>query len=228
MPDFDMPASGTWEQRGGWVVRALMRDLGLSIEQAGGFVGNLGFESASFTELHEIGLPEDEGGIGWPQWTGRHPPNDRRARYEQWCAAQGLDWRSDEANYGYILVELRGAFAGMVERLRECATVERATFLVGEEYERPADTTATHLPGYDERLYYARRAVEGAKAMGVLPTSTPPDTLTQTALDGAGKPYAPDPISLIRHAQTLLGVEPDGDPGPATRAAVRAWREAHP
>ena len=41
-------------------------------------------------------------------------------------------------------------------------------------------------------------------------------------------PYAAEPIDLIRKAQIMLGVEPDGDPGPLTRAAAQRWRETHP
>lgn len=44
----------------------------------------------------------------------------------------------------------------------------------------------------------------------------------------AVSPPPADPVALIKEAQTILGVVPDGDPGPLTRAALAAWRVAHP
>ena len=215
MPAFDMPPTGTWEQRGGWVVRALMRDLDLTIEQAGGVVGNLGFESAGFTELHEIGQPEGSGGYGWAQWTA-----GRRMAFFAWCDANGFPgnrWTADEANYGFLLADLRGAYAGMVEELRKQATLEQCVWLVGEMYERPGGTTATHLPGYDGRLDYARRAVAGAQAMPLTGQPTP-------------VPEAPQPPSIALQIQTVLrngGYDPgplDGIWGPRSQAALDAWK----
>jgi hypothetical protein len=217
MPDFDMPATGSWEQRGGWVVRALMRDLDLTIEQAGGIVGNLGFESAGFTKLHEVGQPDGVGGYGWGQWTA-----DRRELFFDWCMAHGFPapgWQKDEANYGFLLYELRGAYRNTIDALRQCATLEQAVFSVGETYERPAGTTATHMPGYDERLDYARRAVTGAR--DIVLAADPPDHPPPPV------PYAADPRSLVMHVQSLLGVEADGIWGPHTQTAYDAWREAH-
>lgn len=39
---------------------------------------------------------------------------------------------------------------------------------------------------------------------------------------------AANPIDLVRQAQRIVGVDDDGDPGPATRAALRKWLQAHP
>src|SRR4029079_2065686 len=97
MTDFDMPKTGTWEQRGGWVVRRLMADLGLTDYQAAGLVGNLGFESVGFRTLQEMApaVSGSKGGYGWAQWTGV-----RRRAFEAWCVAHHLPMASDEANYG--------------------------------------------------------------------------------------------------------------------------------
>lgn len=157
------PTPTSWEHRGGRVVQALMRDLGLALNAAGGLVGNLGFESAGFTHLREIGQPEGRGGYGWGQWTA-----SRRRTFLLWCKLHNLDWRSDEANYGYLLVELRGAYHHTVDALKalgDDVALEDAVWSVGQTYERPGGTTDDNLPGYDDRLAYAYRAVAGAKAL---------------------------------------------------------------
>lgn len=155
---FDMPEDGTWAERGGWVVRALSRDLAITPEQAAGIVGNLGFESAGFTTLQEIQPIGGRGGYGWAQWTG-----PRRRAFEAWAEANDLDdVSSDEANYGYLCYELRGAYKSTIAALRKCNTVDAATWSVGQTYERPGGTTATNLPGFAGRLKYAREALVGA------------------------------------------------------------------
>lgn len=195
MPNFDMPAVGTWEQRGGWVVRSLMTEFGLTDFQAAGLVGNLGFESGGFDNLHEDGQPEGVGGYGWGQWTA-----SRRKSFMAWCASHNLDWQSDEANYGYLLTELKGAYKGTIAVLQKAGTLEDAVFSVGQTYERPGGTTPTHLPGYDGRLGYAKRALAGAQAPGPTPII--------------------DPIGRIKRIQIELGVVSDGAFGRRSRAAL--------
>ncbi len=155
---FDMPAApASFEARGGWLVKRLSADLGLTLTQAAGIVGNLGFESGGFKSLQEIDPQGGLGGYGWAQWTG-----PRRRSFERWCAQNGLKPSSDEANYGYLLVELRGAYRRTVDAVKQTATLDDAVFSVGETYERPGGTTATHLPGFSARVHYAERAFRGA------------------------------------------------------------------
>lgn len=213
MPDFDMPPRpASFEERGGWLVRRLAAEFSLTLEQAAGLVGNLGYESRGFEDLHEIGQPENVGGYGWAQWTG-----PRRRAFFAWCQAHDLRWPSDEANYGYLLEELRGAYhSSTIAALSRCATVDQAVWSVGQTYERPGGTTKDHLPGYEGRLHWAKRALAGAQA-AMKPEPAPAPALDLT-----------DPIALIRQAQRLLRTDPDGDPGPETRRLAQAWRDAHP
>jgi hypothetical protein len=203
---FDMPKTGTWEQRGGWVVRRLMSDCGLTIEQAAGIVGNIGFESGKFQSLHEIGQPEGSGGYGWAQWTA-----SRRVSFLDWCKAHNLDWRSDEANYGYLLAELNTTQAKSLAQVKKTSTVEAAVFTFGYWFERPRGTTKTYLPGNAERLKYAQRALAGATAPPVVPT-VPNDVVT--------------PWDRLKAIQVILGVKPDGDFGENSWAAMNAVLEA--
>ena len=194
-----MPATGTWAVRGGWVVKRLAADLELTFVQASGPVGNLGFESDGFTKLHEVGQPEGVGGYGWAQWTG-----PRREAFFAWCDGNGLDWESDEANYGYLLTELRGAYKATVAALKQTGTVEAAVWSFGQTYERPGGTTPSFLPGYNERLMRAKEALIGASGGSPLPI--------------------PDPVlAAVKALQTALGVTADGIWGPHSQAAMQDW-----
>lgn len=217
-----MPSAGTWEQRGGWVVNALMQDFHLDVHQAAGLVGNLGMESEEFTAFHERGQPNGKGGYGWAQWTA-----DRRVSFFDWCTRNGLSPTSDEANYGYLCWELKNTHQSTIDALRKCDTLEKAVFSVGQTFERPAGTTATHLPGYDQRLAYAKRAVAGAQGGIVVPPA--PEKL----------PGNPDIVfSLVQALQHYLidtGYldDPDGDAadgiwGAKSQDAVARFQRDHP
>lgn len=219
MTDFMMPGAGaSFEDRGGWVVKALAAEFGLTLPQAAGIVGNLGFESGGFKELQEISplVSGSDGGYGWAQWTG-----PRRTTFMTWCSAHSLAPASDEANYGYLVVELSRVYHETIDAVKRAATVEDAVFSVGQTYERPYGTTANHLPGYDDRLVYAKRALAGAAA--TVPAAVP-------------APAAPAPAEDIAQTIDLLQVQLqragfytgaiDSDPGPGTLAAITAWRNS--
>lgn len=173
MSDFNMPgADASFEARGGWLVKALAADFGLTLSQAAGIVGNLGFESGGFKELQEIS-PRDggEGGLGWAQWTG-----PRRRDFVAWCSKWKLSPTSDEGNYRYLVYDLQGVYASSIIALKKTPTVDAAVFSFGQTYERPYGTIPGHLPGYAERLAWAKRAVAGVNATGVIPGPVMPDT----------------------------------------------------
>lgn len=209
MTDFDMPQTGSWEERGGWVVRRLVAELGLTLDQAAGLVGNLGYESRGFADLqeHKPLVPGSRGGYGWAQWTG-----PRRRAFETWCAVHNLDPASDEANWRFLAHELRTSYGWFLARLKGTKTLSDACRLVHEHYERPADVLAGTFRSGPDRLRWAERALAGARAGWAAPIvvdiKDAVETL-QTRLATAG--HYPGPI--------------DGDPGPLTIAALRAWRE---
>ena len=91
------------QERAASVRDRLASDLGLTKEQASGIVSNLHAESGirGINEDNPI-VPGSRGGFGWAQWTG-----PRRRAFEAWSQMHGLDPASDEANYGYLLYELR-------------------------------------------------------------------------------------------------------------------------
>lgn len=212
---FKMPGSGTWEQRAGWVVNQLGTDLKLKDFQAAGLVGGLGYESGEFKHLHELGQPEGLGGYGWAQWTG-----SRRTAFLNWCDEQGLDWRSDEANYGYLVYDLTHGYKGFLVKLKRTKTLENATHLAHREYETPQEVLDGTETSYPQRLRYAQRALAGSSGQTPPEPPPPPDIAdSKIELDDALLALAP----IVRIIQRELNLTVDGDYGSATRVAVRQY-----
>ena len=86
------------------LMQDLQRDFDLSVNQAAAMVGNLMHESGGFESLQEIKplIPGSRGGYGYAQWTG-----PRRRTFEKYAKQNGLDPSSYEANYGFLVHELR-------------------------------------------------------------------------------------------------------------------------
>lgn len=226
MTDFGMPGAGaSFEARGGWVTRCLANEFGLTLEQAAGLVGNLGYESGGFVKLQEIApaVSGSRGGTGWAQWTA-----SRRTAFEAWCKKQALAPSSDEANYRYLVVELHGAYWNTIAALKLTKTLGAAVFSVGQTYERPGGTTATHLPGYDDRLKWAQRALNGANAAAI-PTQPPRQSQPVPANTSVTNATAVEAVRSLQAALAALGRYKgaiDGICGPQTAAAAMAAYQA--
>jgi hypothetical protein len=121
---------GTFQERAKMVLGRLMADLGITREQAAGIVGNLGQESG-LQAINEIKPVCGRGGFGWAQWTG-----PRRLAFEQWASSRNLQVTDPEANYGYLLHELNGPERAALDALRQTTTVEEATQVFEERFER--------------------------------------------------------------------------------------------
>lgn len=99
-------AETVFRSKAPWIMMLLRRDFpALDVDDAAAIVGNLGHESGGFTSMQEIRptVAGSRGGYGWAQWTG-----PRRRAFEAWCKQEGLSPADDEANYRYLVVELRG------------------------------------------------------------------------------------------------------------------------
>ena len=144
-----------YREKSPWLVKSLMRDLALADFQALGIVGNTGRECSGFTEWRQENSPPHRGGYGWQQWTG-FGPGGRARLFLNWCASHKLEWRSDAANYGYLLHELqdtsREGFAYCVTHLKECHTLEDAVESFMHYYERPG------VPALSDRIEWAKIA----------------------------------------------------------------------
>ncbi len=160
---FNMPPKGSsFEARGGFVLNQLVVEFNLTPQQAAGIVGNLGGESG-LTAIQEISPISGRGGFGWAQWTG-----PRRVEFEKWCIDNNLDQTSDEANYRFLVEELKTTQAHSIEQLKLTTTVDAAVYTFEAIFERPADLQS----GLAARIRFAQRALTGALK---LPPITDPD-----------------------------------------------------
>lgn len=125
----------------------LMRDFGLSREQAAGVVGNLAHESGNFETLQEISplVEGSRGGYGYAQWTG-----PRRRAFEEWARGRGLDPSSYDANYGFLQHELTNTPEGAVlGDLRGAQSAQDAAMIFSDKFLRPG------IPHHDSRIALA-------------------------------------------------------------------------
>lgn len=143
------PGDETFVARAPGIMRDLMRDLpGLTAVQAGGILGNIGHECLGFRELHQLGMPEGKGGHGWCQWDGA-----RRVAFLKWAADGTMDWRSDRANYTYLVHELRSTEAHALAQLKRQTSLEAAVISFDQLFERSG------VKNIDSRLRYGRLAM---------------------------------------------------------------------
>lgn len=88
-----------------WIMSKLMADFPITSEDAAAIVGNAGHESLGFTAMQEFKptVAGSRGGWGWMQWTG-----PRRRAFEAYCKRTGKDLASEDANYAWLYLELKG------------------------------------------------------------------------------------------------------------------------
>ncbi|MFM2344152.1 MAG: hypothetical protein RLZZ210_762 [Pseudomonadota bacterium] len=120
----------------------LMKDYGLTKEQASGIVGNLYHESDGMKS--DVNEYSGGGGFGWAQWTG-----SRRSQMESWCKSNGYDPNSAEGNYQFLKYELDNVETGTIPAVKSASTAEEAAMAFERNFERAAS------PVMAERLKWA-------------------------------------------------------------------------
>lgn len=137
----------TFDAKAPGIMKRLMEDFGLSKDEAAIVLGNLGTESDGFRAFEEYGGGP---GRGWAQWTQR----DRKRRFFEYAQRNGLDPKSDEANYGFLRWELENTHARAIDRLKRGRTYGDKMYAFEAEFE------GAGVKNYDSRFRYARRAQE--------------------------------------------------------------------
>jgi len=131
------------------VMRDLIRDFPeLMVEQAAAILGNIGQECGGFTLFEQRG----GGGRGWCQWD-----DERREAFFAFARAKGLAPESDDANYGYLVNELRGSEKRAFDTFKREKTLENAVITFNDKFERSGK------PMMDKRIRYAQLALESFK-----------------------------------------------------------------
>lgn len=160
----------------------------LSLEDAAAIFGNAGHESIGLTTLQEMKptVEGSRGGWGWMQWTG-----PRRKAFEAYCAKHKYDVRSDEANYKWLFLELKGieGTEKPIPKLLAAKGLEAKVIAFEKAFLRAG------VKHYDSRLVWAERALAAwnGRPMGEV---KPP------ALEPAPKPK---PASTVTHDGTKRG-----------------------
>ena len=170
----------------------LIKDFGFDELDAAAIMGNFGHESNGLTAFQEIDpIGGGRGGWGWAQWTG-----DRRKAFEAYCERNGLDPRSDKANYAWVFNELKGAESGAVAKTKAAQGLEAKVKAFELAYER-AHKDYKH---YDSRLRWAERALDAYQAAGTVPEPAPEPEPQVTFGDAAQdfmKAHGLDEVAIV-------------------------------
>lgn len=151
------------------IMRDLIADFALTVDDAAAIVGNLGHESGGFRFLQEIKpvVPGSRGGYGWAQWTG-----PRRVAFEAWCKRKGFKPESYEANYSYLFRELVGAEKAAVRAVKAAKTLRAKVEAFEAEFERAG---VKHYDSREAWAKLARVAYLVAPPAAKAPVPPPPD-----------------------------------------------------
>lgn len=142
----------TFETLAPQIISRLSSDLQISPQQAAGIVGQLGHESGGLQAINEYEpvVPGSRGGFGWAQWTG-----PRRRQFESWAKQQGMAVTDPEANYGFLLHELKNTPEGRVlDDIRRAPDARTAGRIFTDTFLRPG------VPAYDSRDSWTRKAMD--------------------------------------------------------------------
>lgn len=145
-----------FEQKAPGIMALLMQDFALTVEDAAAPLGNFGEESGGFALLQEQNpIGGGAGGFGWAQWTG-----PRRVQFFAYCSRAKLDPKSDQANYGFLFTELKGAYAHVLDKVRSVVGIAAKVVAFMNGYEMP-NAAYAHV---GVRISYANRAIAAYSA----------------------------------------------------------------
>lgn len=144
----DMSADGAG--MGATIAQRAAEDLGIPLEAAAGLAGNLAAETGDFRHMQEISplVPGSRGGFGWAQWTG-----PRRREFEAYAAQHNLSPSSNEANYGFLIHEIKTKYPRVLAALKQARTPDEAAMIVERHYLMPGIPNSAGRLGRSRRIY---------------------------------------------------------------------------
>lgn len=172
------------------------KDLNLTNVHVAGMFGNFGVETGKFKHMQEIQpvVAGSRGGYGWAQWTG-----PRRKEFEEWCRLNGQTPYTDEANYAFVVHELRNKENKALVQLRKTTTVKAAAETFMALYERPG------VPHAATRIKYAEEAFEILENKRTPTTPEDKKVITnQTTTSKAGEATASGAVILTGAGYLVL------------------------
>ena len=134
----------------------LMDDLDVGVLDASAVFGNGGHESGGFKNLQEISptVKGSAGGYGWFQWTG-----PRRRNFMAFCKENNLKPADDEANYLFLVHELRTSEKAALKALAKANTLDTKVVDFELAFERAG------IKHYDSRKSWALKALHAYEAI---------------------------------------------------------------
>jgi hypothetical protein len=154
----------TFEAKAPWLMAKLMAEFPWDVLDAAACVGNGGAESGGFTAFQEKNptVKGSAGGWGWFQWTG-----PRRRAFMAYCKQHGLDPKSDEAQWQFLRLELKGPESKTIAAVKAAPTLEKKVIAFELNFERAG------IKHYPSRIRWAERALAAYKARGPVPKPQP-------------------------------------------------------
>jgi hypothetical protein len=147
------------------LITELMADLKIGLLDACAILGNAGHESSGLEILQEIkpAVKGSRGGYGWFQWTGL-----RRKAFETWCSTHGMRPESDDANYDFLIYELRTSEKAAIPALRAAPDLNAKVIAFEKAFERSG------VKAYAKRIAWAQRCLDAWNKSLLNPSSTTP------------------------------------------------------
>lgn len=133
-----------------------MDDLDVGVLDASAVFGNGGHESGGFKSLQEINptVKGSAGGYGWFQWTG-----PRRRNFMAFCKENSLKPADDEANYLFLVHELKTSEKAALKALAKAKTLDTKVVAFELAFERAG------IKHYDSRKSWALKALHAYEAI---------------------------------------------------------------
>lgn len=230
-----------------WLMGKLLNDFPIDVEDAAAIAGNAGHESLGFTKLQEVKptVKGSRGGWGWFQWTG-----PRRKQFEAYCARNGYDPASDEANYKWLFIELSTTEAKAIPAVKAAQGLDAKVKAFEKAFERAG------VKHYPARLEWAELALKTCRQGSAAPVAPSVQTVPMpakvekhgawatiwgglfgskasvpTAPEKSRPGLAPNGDTALYDQQAMLSDKgwtevgkPDGLMGGKTLTAIRAFR----
>jgi hypothetical protein len=151
------PGSNLFEQMAPQIMSRLLEDFkprNLTVTHAAAILGNIGHECGGFKLLQELQPTgqDGRGGWGWCQWT-----DSRRTLFMEFAKGAGLAPDDPEANYGFLVKELRGSHKKAMDKLLDESDLRQAI----EAFERIFEVAG--VKHYEQREQYGIRALDAFK-----------------------------------------------------------------
>ncbi|MGL4490507.1 MAG: phage tail tip lysozyme [Rhizobiaceae bacterium] len=165
----------------GYMTR-LINDLGVTVLDSAAVFGNAGHECNGFETLQEIKptVKGSAGGYGWFQWTG-----PRRRAFMAFCKKHNLKPHDDEANYLFLVHELRTSEKGALAKMAAARTLKSKVVAFELGFERAG------VKHYPSRQKWAERALAAYNAAKTPKTSVKANDAPASVPVREPKPVAP-------------------------------------